>query len=172
MRHALTMTLALLALLWGGCEDDPSFYAEDNQALDDQEIEMSVPLFIRTPITQADFVTSLQDMGPDAIGDLCTASAPTLIERILWAAHASGGVTLDGNIILSIVPPAGGMSYEIKHVWVPAADASVSGFLCGEIRLDLVLDTGWQLIASHTIQDAGPAAELAIAMTIQGGELQ
>jgi hypothetical protein len=43
--------------------------------------------------------------------------------------------------------------------------------LSGEARLDIVLDTGWTLVVSHTIEDT-VGGSVALAFTAQGGELQ
>lgn len=167
------LTLLLLTVIGLGCETvDPTQYDENDQAIWSEEDSMGSPLFVKTPIVNSGFATTYQLLGPDAQLDLYVATAPTLIERVLWATHAAGAIA-NGTIMLAVIKPGVASVFNVKYEAVPAADPAplATLFLSGDIRLDLVLDTGWTLVAMHTIEDP-MGGSVALAFTAQGGELE
>jgi hypothetical protein len=123
---------------------------------------MSAPLFIRKVVT---------GYGADHHGldiDLHTTTTDTLIERIRY--HGTAYDSLAGEIVVWLTPPAAGIDYPARSVQLAANTYAVSGYLQGEIRLDLPLPTGWTIAVQHTLQQPGPF-NFTMAFILDGGEL-
>jgi hypothetical protein len=171
MRHALT--LVLLALLWGGCEDaDPDFYADGTQALDDEENDMSAPLFVRTPAMVA-MNTEAVDVPPlyetvisHGVGESTTMLVETL--RFFFSPAPVGGRDV-GYVELAVLTPGADVVALERYDIAALAEGEYAPPVF--VRLDLLLPPGYALQIISTPLNNAVGFTASCHVVAQGGEL-